>query len=396
MAAAGSAWLLLRNTILSGGVAALGLCVSGAAGAQSSVTLYGVMDVGLNYRSVAGADPATGKAAGSLALASGNELTSRWGLLGLEDIGGGYKVTFKVESGFSADTGAGNFSVPFPNDTNSLFDRGAIVGLIGPWGSVRLGRNWSPFFDGISAGDATGYMNFGSLANATFQNASNLNPSLGLAGVASGANSAANGGLLYTWVNKSIKYMLPDNFYGFSGGLLYSLGGTPGSFSNKSTMSANLNWTNGALGIASGYFDAKDPTGQTNNPWLRAYTIGTTYTAGPLKAGINFVKFRNPTTGANQNFYYVGAAYQASPAWRFTADWLHLQDLQNSSAGANLYKVGAGYALSKRTMLYTDVAFSDNKPKGMLGAGSNTSILTSPATIGRNQWAVGSGIRTVF
>jgi len=375
-------------------LAAIGMGFGGSA--RASLNLYGVLDVGLNYRSVAGVDPSTGRAAGALALASGNELTSRWGLIGLEDIGAGYKIAFKLESGFAADTGVANASVPFPHDTGSLFDRGATIGVVAPWGTVRLGRNWSSFFDGISAGDATGYMNFGSLANATFQNSSNFKPSEGFPGVASGANSAANGGLMYTWVNKSIKYMLPDEFYGFSGGVTYGFGGTPGSFSNKSTLTANLNWTDGRLGFASGYFDGKDPTGQTNDPWMRAYTIGVTYTWGALKTGVNFAKFKNPTTGADQNYYYVGAAYQATPAWRLTADWLHLQDKQVSEAGADLYKIGAGYAFSKRTTLYVDVAYSNNKPKGMLGAGSNTSILASPATIGHNQLAVGAGIRTLF
>lgn len=385
-----------RRTAVSVGLLGLTCIVPSAAQAQSSITLYGVMDVGLNFRTAAGAGSG-GKAASALQIASGNELTSRWGLLGNEDLGGGLGLTFKLESGFNAATGAGNFSVPFPADTGALFDRSAVVGVTSTrWGKLLFGRNWSPFFDGISAGDATGYMNFGSLANATFQNSSNVNPALGLAGVASGQYSAANGGLMYTWVNNSVKYMLPDNKLGVSGGLLYSFGGTAGSVSNKSAISANLNWTNGTLGLASGYFNARDPSGLTNNPWLRAYTVGATYLIGTVKVGVDYVKFQNPTTGANQNYYYGGAAWQATPFWRFTADWLHLQDLKNSAAGADLYKVGAGYLLSKRTTVYLDVAYSANKAQGMLGAGSNTSILTSPATVGHNQLAIGTGIRTLF
>jgi predicted porin len=369
---------------------------AGSVHAQSSVTLYGVMDVGLNFRTAAGSG-SDGKSASALQLASGNELTSRWGLLGNEDLGDGLALTFKLESGFNAATGSGNFSVPFPADTGALFDRSAVVGITSTrWGKVLLGRNWSPFFDGISAGDATGYLNFGSLANATFQNSSNLNPALGLSGAASGQYSAANGGLMYTWVNNSVKYMLPDNTYGLTGGLLYSFGGTAGSLSNKSAMSANLNWTNGTLGFASGFFSARDPSGLTNNIWLRALTIGATYVLGPVKLGFNFAKFQNPTTGANQNYYYTGAAWQATPTWRFTADWLHLQDLKNSAAGADLYKAGVAYLMSKRSTLYFDVAFSGNKAQGMLGAGSNTSLLTSPATVGHNQLAIGTGLRTLF
>jgi predicted porin len=385
---------MARRATISAGLFGLTCAFIGTAHAQTSVTLYGVMDVGLNYRTAAGASD--GKAASALSLASGNELTSRWGLLGSEDIGGGMKITFKLESGFSPTTGGGNFGVPFPNDTNALFDRGAVIGVSSAWGKVLLGRNWSPFFDGISAGDVTGFMNFGSLANSVFQNSSNVNPKLGLAGIVSGANSPANGGLLYTWVNNSVKYMLPDNTYGFSGGALYSFGGTAGSFSNKATRSANLNWTNGSLGFTSGYFDANDPTGATSEPWLRAYSLGVSYVIGPVKTGFNFAKYRNPTTGADQNYYYLGTAWQITPSWRMTADWMHLQDLQTSAAGADLYKAGVQYFLSTRTTLYTDVAYSKNKAQGMLGAGSDTSVLTSPATIGHNQLAIGAGIRTLF
>jgi predicted porin len=385
---------IARGATISAGLIGLTYASTGTAYAQSSVTLYGVMDVGLNYHTAAGASE--GKTASAITLATGNELTSRWGLLGSEDIGDGYKVTFKLESGFSATTGAGNFSVPFPDDTNALFDRGATVGVSAPWGKVLVGRNWSPFFDGISAGDVTGFMNFGSLSNAEFQNSSNINPKLGLAGVASGVNSPVNAGLLYTWVNNSVKYMLPDNMHGLSGGALYSFGGTAGSVSNKQTWSANLNWTNGTFGFTSAYFDANDPTGVTNDPWLRALSLGVSYVLGPVKTGFDFAKFRNPTTGADQNYYYLGTVWQASPIWRVTADWMYLQDLQNSAAGAQLYKVGVGYSLSKHTTLYTDIAYTKNKAEGMLGAGSDTSILASPATIGHNQLAIGAGIRTLF
>ena len=385
---------IARRATISAGLVGLTSAFIGTAHAQTSVTLYGVMDVGLNYRTAAGASD--GKAASALSLASGNELTSRWGLLGSEDIGGGMKITFKLESGFSPTTGGGNFGVPFPNDTNALFDRGAVIGVTSAWGKVLLGRNWSPFFDGISAGDVTGFMNFGSMANSVFQNSSNVNPKLGLAGIVSGANSPTNGGLLYTWVNNSVKYMLPDNTYGFSGGALYSFGGTAGSFSNKATRSANLNWTNGSLGFTSGYFDANDPTGATCDPWLRAYSLGVSYSIGPVKTGFDFAKYRNPTTGADQNYYYLGTAWQITPSWRMSADWMHLQDLQTSAAGADLYKAGVQYFLSTRTTLYTDVAYSKNKAQGMLGAGSDTSVLTSPATIGHNQLAIGAGIRTLF
>ncbi|CAL8475625.1 porin [Caballeronia sp. S22] len=365
-----------------------------AAAAQSSVTLYGLIDTGINYRTSAGIT-SSGKPGSALVLASGNDFTSRWGLLGYEELGGGMKAIFQLENGFSAVTGAGNFSVPFPNDTNSLFDRMAIVGIKSPLGTVRLGRNYSPFYEGVVAGD-TAISNFGSMSLVVMSNSSNVNPKLGPAGEISGINSRVNGGLMYAWVNNSVKYTIPDNTYGFSGSALYSFGGTAGSIQNKSTWSANLDWTNGTLGLISGYFDAKDPSGLTNNPWLRAYALGITYVFGSVKTGFEFSKFRNPTTGANQNFYYVSTSWQTTPFLSFVADYTHLQDLQNSSAGSNVYRVGTTYFLSKSSSIYADIGYADNKSQGVLPGGEGATPLLTPGLIGRNQLAIAAGIRKLF
>jgi predicted porin len=368
--------------------------VSFSVHAQSSVTLYGVLDSGIQYKTSAGIN-SSGHVGSSVSLSSSSTLTNVWGLLGSEDLGGGYKAIFQLESGFNIGTGAGNFSVPFPNDTNSLFDRTANVGINSPYGKVRLGRSWSSFFDGIYAGDPA-MDNFGSMATVILNNSSNINPKLGPAAAISGTNSMVNGGFLYYWVSDAIKYDLPTNRYGFSGGGMYSFGGTAGSFQNKQTWSADLNWTNGTLGFVSGYFDAKDPTGLTDNPWLRAYMAGVTYVLGPVKSGFLFSKFRNPTTGANQNFYYVATRWQATPFLSVVAAFTHLQDLQNSSAGANVYKLGAAYYLSKSTSVYGDLGYADNKSQGVVSGGNGTVPLIAPGLIGRNQLAISTGIRKTF
>lgn len=364
--------------------------------AQSSVTLYGLIDMGLNYRTSAGANPQTGKAGSAIGLGSGNEQTNRWGLLGYEDLGGGLKAFFRLESGFNGATGAGNFGLPFTNDTNSLFDRTASVGLISPYGTVTAGRVFSPLVDALNAADTTGYFNFGSLPTILYQNSSNVNPALGLAGKTTGTYSVVNGGLLYTWVNNSIKYTLPDNKYGFNGGALYSFGGTAGSLKNKSTYSANLNWTNGTFGLISGYYNAADPGGLTSDSWLRAYTLGLTYAFGTIHIGFDFTNIRNPTTGADQDYFYTSAKWQTTSFLSFATDWIHLNDLQNGAARGNLYKLEADYNLSKNSVLYTGVGYANNGPQGTLGASSFLSPLLTPAVIGHDQLSVIAGLRKLF
>lgn len=116
-----------RNAIA---LAALGL-VSGMASAQSSVTLYGVVDVAVER--VKGATSLT-------RVTSGQQQGSRWGLRGVEDLGGGLKATFLLESGFNADVGT-------LGQGGRLFGRQGYVGLGGGWGTVRLGRQYTPMDD---------------------------------------------------------------------------------------------------------------------------------------------------------------------------------------------------------------------------------------------------------
>ena len=105
------------------------LAASGAAMAQSSVTLYGVVDAGVTY--INGKDNWSG-------VTSGNNLTSRLGFRGTEDLGGGLKANFVLEGGFNLDAGDGNSSGAA--GTGFEFKRQSTVGLAGNFGEVRLGR----------------------------------------------------------------------------------------------------------------------------------------------------------------------------------------------------------------------------------------------------------------
>lgn len=118
-------------------VASLGLFAT-TAFAQSSVTLYGVADAGIEYLSnVPSASPG---GSSQVRMTSGNMSTSRWGMRGVEDLGGGLKAIFELESGISFDTGA-------QNNSSRLFDRGAFVGLSSKYGALTLGRQTTPLYD---------------------------------------------------------------------------------------------------------------------------------------------------------------------------------------------------------------------------------------------------------
>ena len=112
-------------------IALAAVAATGAAMAQSSVTIYGVVDVGFTSvnNSGVGSTDNTG-------LTSSNMTTNRLGFRGTEDLGGGLKANFQVETSLAADAPA----------ASSIGDRGAWVGLSGGFGEIRLGREYSTTF----------------------------------------------------------------------------------------------------------------------------------------------------------------------------------------------------------------------------------------------------------
>lgn len=128
-------------------VLAIGLlCVAGATQAQSSVTMYGVADLGA--RRASGLDAANAASAGDAnSLGSGINTTSRLGFRGTEDLGGGLKAIFNLESGWNLDAGTPN---------SKFFDRASWVGLQGGWGTLSLGRQTTVVADALSGTDPLG------------------------------------------------------------------------------------------------------------------------------------------------------------------------------------------------------------------------------------------------
>ena len=137
-------------------LAVLGAFAGSAAAAD--VQLYGVVDEGFIYTNTKVTDE---KSDNQFQLGSGLNLGSRWGLKGTEDLGNGYKVGFKLESGFNADTGT--------LQENRLFRREAGLTLYGPFGSLGFGR-----FGGIASAAGTSATSIPSTAATTMFGASPL------------------------------------------------------------------------------------------------------------------------------------------------------------------------------------------------------------------------------
>ncbi|HEV3106513.1 MAG TPA: porin [Trinickia sp.] len=349
-----------------------GFCVTvaaaGAAHAESNVTLYGVLDSGILYK--------TQSAPGGSAwqLATGAESTNRWGIQGAEDLGGGLQATFALESGFRISNGTFiNGGQPATAGT-VLFDRGATVGLKSQqFGALLVGKNRSPFYTTLVDIDVTGYSNFGSLNNIIYQNLSGFT------------------GWQYQWVDNSVMYQMPE-IYGLRGSAMYSFGGVAGNFQAKRVVSAALSWRVGDLLVGGAYFSGNDPTGATDKTAGQAYTVGANYQLYKFRFAFDFANFRNIAKASNVDFYTGEITYQPTAFWKFAATYIKLSDQLNAKRDGNLYKLGGQYLLSKRTSLYADVGYVKNSSLGSFGLQNSTPI----GVVGKNQFGCAAGIRHTF
>lgn len=190
------------------------LASSGAAMAQSSVTLYGLVDVWVGKSSVTDNITPTPKQSNTL-LNSGGWDTSRLGFKGTEDLGGGLKANFVIETSFTPDAPTGT----------SLGDRNAYVGLSGGFGEVQFGRVWTAYDDVWGA------------HNNGFDSAFTARPTIG-----------------YTDnPNNGLKYITPS-FGGFSAAVTYALGEDKTATTSAGSVTAfNLAYSAGPIGAALSY-----------------------------------------------------------------------------------------------------------------------------------------------
>lgn len=334
------------------------LASSGAAMAQSSVTLYGVADafVGAQKTTTFTKDPVTNVTTASSTrqgvVSSGGLNGSRWGLRGSEDLGGGLKAVFVLESGFSIDSGnvAGGAS---------MFGRQAYVGLTSDsFGSVSLGRQYgaydsirgsffsaqgnSPAFDATNGIDSSA---FGTNLNAalTGTTAAARRPAiLAALNIAGGRIGAWTG--YQTRINNSIRYATP-NISGFQAAIVYGLGEnkTAGSSATKN-VSGSLSYANGPIGVAVSHQDDEI----VKNFHLKNTGIGGYYDFGVAKAFLSFNSAKY-TNVASQKEWAVGVRAPLG-ATTLVAQYAHSKgdDLgKNQSFG-----LSAEYSLSKRTTTY--------------------------------------------
>ncbi|MFG6432366.1 porin [Roseateles sp. LYH14W] len=304
-------------------LAVLGL-TGGAAVAQSSVTLFGVVDAAVRYTKANGV---TAKRLDSSGLG-----TSRLGVRGVEDLGGGLKAGFWLESQIDTDTGVAGGGSAF-------WGRRATVSLTGEFGEVRLGRNKTAsrlHLEDFDPYAATGLPN-------TLAVYSNLG----------GGNSTA-----YGRADNLASYSLPGGLGGFYGGV--DVAAAEGTLANKH-MSARAGYKAGPLHVSGTFANADGPAAK-----YKLTSVGVAYDLGVAKPSFAYTQAKY---GARKQTIYTAAVVVPLGQGSIQASYTDAKAntaAETAATGytrigdASLLAVGYTYNLSKRTALYTTVAQISN------------------------------------
>lgn len=341
---------------------------AGAASAQTNVTVYGVVDAG-----IVSFDDDVDR---TTRLDSGNQSGSRIGFRGSEDLGGGLSAIFTLENGFNVDDGT-------LGQGNRLFGRQAFVGLNGGFGSVKLGRQYTPMRLAVESIDPF---------------------SLGLAGNAENVFNTYG-----SRTDNTLNYTAP-NFGGFTGQLAYSFGEASGSTSLGRHLGASVGYANGPINVVLVYH-RQNLTATAGTPAVTVdagdadtWMLGGTYNFGIAKvhaayarndaetaAGVTTVDGDNILLGASATF----------GAGTVMASWIRRTDDVTGAGGASrdadLFAIGYTHALSKRTNLYTSYGQVRNDAGANVSfQGTNSAYAIPVAGAGRDPSIFNIGVRHRF
>lgn len=298
----------LPNTLHSILPIALSLAAYGAT-AQSNLDVYGRLDLAVRHISNAN------KNGGSVTeLMPGATGTSRWGVRGSEDLGGGLKANFQLEGGINPDLGSSAQS-------GRLFGRNATVGLEGAFGSLKIGRQISLAYEVEGYNEPFGWANVDQTA-FIYDNYTSKR-----------------------WDN-ALRY--DARFAGISGALMYSLGEQPGNHSGGRNLGASLAYTSGALSINSVLQQTHNSLGVIEHELA---SLGASYVLAPFKFFVSYLRHQSEVSIQKNHVCASGLSYAATPAIDLIASYYY--DKQSQLDGdKKMLSIMFNYKLSKRSNLY--------------------------------------------
>lgn len=317
------------------------MIATGAHAQDSNVSIYGVIDVSMVYTSKVGPNNSS-----RVSLDSGDQMASRIGVRGSEDLGGGLSAVFQLETGFSVDEGA--MATP-----GTLFDRKSVVGLSGSFGTLTLGRQ-------------TDYLEEIGLQYTSFQ-------IFGGGGVRAGHFNSLDR-LTGARTNNSVRFD-SQAYAGFTGSVLYGFGEVAGATRAGQSLGIGGNYTNGPFGVGAAYYQSKSAAdslpSHAGDTDLKTFTIGSSYQAGPAKFFGAWSQTRRPlqqpladtglvaiTNATRANVFDLGVDYAFNEKLHLLSSVIHDRaTISRTTSGATKARttqvnLGIDYHFSKRTDVY--------------------------------------------
>lgn len=318
-------------------VAAAALLAAFAAQAQSQVSIYGNLDVAFGRFD----GPNNGKAI--TALESNVLRDSFIGFKGQEDLGGGLKAFFTLESNINVDTGS---------QTGAFWGRTSVVGLTGEFGTVALGNARSLNFLANQAYNVFGGTGLFSTSNVLFGGGSTVKGAAGLS--LTGGTSLEN-----NWSN-SITYTT-NNLSGFTAAAQVGLSENNNTGTKDTAFGLQLNYAAGPLAVGATYQDSQESAFASN---AKSWQLGAAYDFGALKLTGQYGQAKENNDDESYKFFQIGAAIPVTSAGNVLVSY---GQGKYDDGKARQFSLAYDHAISKRTGAYvgaTNLRDNTADPKG--------------------------------
>jgi len=348
--------------VAQGVLGAVGMSAMMSAQAQTSVTLYGIIDTYMSFTNHGG----SGDGGSSAKVKSGGLSPSRWGLRGTEDLGSGAKAFFTLENGFNQNGEA--------QQDGRLFGRLAMVGLEYDGHRVSLGRQYTFLHTALALGAPGGFGGF------------EPQPP-----IVSGTNVR---------VDNSIQYVTDVGPVRL--GASWGFGEQYGAVTNRAKWSLYAKYETGPVGISMAYDQNNGARVDGDYSINRRFGVAMRYKATDDLTLFAAYRWSNAeTTILNQprrdNLYWAGLTYNFTPATSVITGYYYM-DVKENAAGRNAknpwqIQITPRYAFSKRTSVYANATYSKNSALNFTSFGPMPDTLAPGRS---SQMGFGVGIRHSF
>ena len=358
------------RTVLA--VAAAAACLLAPPAQGQTVTIYGLLDAGVEYINHVGADRSSLTRMPNLT----GSLPSRLGFRGTEDLGGGLKALFALEQGLAIDSGS-------LGQGGRAFGRTALVGLSGPWGAFTLGRQYTMLYWAVFDADTMGPNVYGLGSLDSYLAGPRADNSMAFRGTYGGLTVGA----------------------GYSAGRdLAAPASCAGESATDSTacreMSAMLKYEAGGWGVAAGvdrlYGGAGGGAGLNSSALTdQRVTVNAYARLGAFRFGGGLMRRTNEASPApKSDLWFLGVVYSLSPQLALDVAAYKL-DSRDTPNDALMLAARATYSLSKRTAVYANLGRISNDGTLALSVSGGSASGAAP-TAGATQSGLMMGLRHTF